>query len=72
MATVIPAQPDDVRAVIVAAMVFLICCICVALMMKSKRPDRKMLFLLGLISAGKRHSRKKRLGSVAPRLGPGS
>lgn len=59
MATAIPAQTNSIGAVIVAASVLVICCVCVALMMKSRRQDGKMLFLLGLISAPRRaHERK--------------
>lgn len=54
MVAVVVTQAGDVRGVVVAGAALVICCICVALMAKSRRPDGKMAFLLRLISATQR------------------
>jgi hypothetical protein len=48
---VVVTQAGDVRGVVVAGAALVICCVCVALMTRSRRPDGKMAFLLWLISA---------------------
>ena len=51
MVSVVVTQVGEVRGIFVAGAALLICSVCVALMAKSRRPDGKMSFLLGLISA---------------------
>lgn len=54
MVAVVVTQGGDLRGVFVAGAALVICCVCVALMAKSGRPDGKMSFLLGLIAATQR------------------
>ncbi len=55
MAAVVVTQGGDVRGVFIAGAALVIFFVCVALMAKSRRPDGKMSFLLGLISATQQH-----------------
>ena len=58
MPTVTPPQPADLGGIVVAGAVFLICCLCVVAMMRSRRPDGKFRLLLRLMSDSERKSRR--------------
>jgi hypothetical protein len=47
----LPAQTVSLTSVLMAGGVLLVCCVGVFLMLKSRRPDPKMIFLMGLLNA---------------------
>jgi len=67
MSNAMPPQPDDLAGVVAAVIVLVICCLSVVAMLRSRRPDSKLLLLGRLISASERHSRTRPVDSIAQR-----
>lgn len=59
MPTVMGPQQHDLGGIVVATSVLLMLCVCIVVMMRSRRPDGKFLLLSRLISASERNSRRR-------------